>query len=347
MFKKLILLLPLLSAFASFSQEFAGIVVDEFGNPLPKANIYFNGSTKGVETNDDGEFEIQIPEIQNKILVISYMGYETLYIDDFSRNYQTYQLKPKQESLEDVVIVDSKIPEEKLLDVFKKLFLGIDPNGKNCVILNEDAINIRFDPNSNTVIANSKEDLLILNERLNYKIRYDLIDFEAKFESDKIKGSQLIHSFFVGTNTYQDIGETQKKHEIARSVAFQGSIRHFFQALYHKSLSSEKFRIVKYKKGVKGNKIFTFETIGNAQKLNLKDYALRGIEEEDVEEGDDPTYSFVVEYKGYEISVLKFNTDHIYINKYGDYAPLQKVLINGEMSYKKLGSMLPSDYIYE
>ena len=345
--KKLIILLTFVFTLNAYTQEFSGIVTDEFGNPLPKANVYFNGSTKGVVTNNEGKFTIQIPQIQNKVLVISYMGYKTHYINDFSKNYQTYKLTPKEEALEDVMVVDANIEKDKLMTTFKNFFLGIDKNGKNCIITNEDVIKLRFDPESNTLYAHSTEDLLIINDRLNYKIRYDLLDFEVKFKSQKMKGSNMLYSFFTGTSSYEDLGDLTRRQEIARSSAFKGSIRHFFKALYHNSLMQEGFKIVKYRQSITANRVFEIQQEDEVQRLTLTDYAKTEPDHADEVGTNEKTFSFLVLYNGSEQSLIQFTTPQILINEFGDYAPLPKVLINGDMSYKKLGSMLPSDYVYE
>lgn len=70
----LLFLMPLVMV----SQEFkmSGKVIDEFNIPLIGATVLELGTTNGVTTNFDGEFEISISSLQSSI-EISYVGYVT------------------------------------------------------------------------------------------------------------------------------------------------------------------------------------------------------------------------------------------------------------------------------
>jgi len=78
-----IFLIPL----ASFSQKLMGVVIEKDANgkdqPLPGANVYWLGTTKGTTTKDNGVFLIdRIPDSEK--LVISFVGYraDTILIKD-------------------------------------------------------------------------------------------------------------------------------------------------------------------------------------------------------------------------------------------------------------------------
>ena len=54
-----------------------GKVVDEYSNnPLEFANVYMQGTQKGVSTNKDGSFQLKVSSLKNDTLIISYVGYE-------------------------------------------------------------------------------------------------------------------------------------------------------------------------------------------------------------------------------------------------------------------------------
>lgn len=61
-------------------KRFVGKVVDEKGNPLPGLNIIVAGTTGGTTTNMKGEFALETPN-QNGKLVFSFIGYDTKTIE--------------------------------------------------------------------------------------------------------------------------------------------------------------------------------------------------------------------------------------------------------------------------
>lgn len=75
---------------------YTGVVKDSKGETLPGVTILLKGTTKGVTTNADGEFEISIPEAKDNVLVFSFMGMKT-------REIVLKDTKPLQVTLEDDV----------------------------------------------------------------------------------------------------------------------------------------------------------------------------------------------------------------------------------------------------
>ncbi|MBC7922724.1 MAG: carboxypeptidase-like regulatory domain-containing protein [Ferruginibacter sp.] len=54
----------------------SGRVTDEAGKPLPFANVYAQGTSKGTTTNDDGRYSLEL-EAGNYQLVFRFIGYQT------------------------------------------------------------------------------------------------------------------------------------------------------------------------------------------------------------------------------------------------------------------------------
>ena len=50
------------------------IVKDKEGNPLPGVSVFIKGTTIGVATDVDGKFKMQLPEMENMVLVFSFTG---------------------------------------------------------------------------------------------------------------------------------------------------------------------------------------------------------------------------------------------------------------------------------
>lgn len=57
------------------TKKISGIVKDPAGEPIIGANVIVKGTTNGVITGLDGDFNLEVP--QNAVLEISYIGYMT------------------------------------------------------------------------------------------------------------------------------------------------------------------------------------------------------------------------------------------------------------------------------
>ena len=102
--KKLILSLCIcLSLFAqqAFSQTISGNVTDEAGVPLPGANVIIEGTSTGVSTDFDGNFQIQVE--QGQVLQFSFIGYMTKNITLEGQDTINISLEPDNQ-LEEVVV---------------------------------------------------------------------------------------------------------------------------------------------------------------------------------------------------------------------------------------------------
>jgi TonB-linked SusC/RagA family outer membrane protein len=91
------------SLFAQQNVTVTGTVIDEAGDPLPGATIALKGSTRGVSTDPDGSFKIDVPPTGT--LEIFFIGYETQTVAVENRRKIDVQLKPKANELDEVTIV--------------------------------------------------------------------------------------------------------------------------------------------------------------------------------------------------------------------------------------------------
>lgn len=100
------------------SAHLQGIVVDEKGEPLVGANVYWAESTVGSATDEQGLFEIE-PIRQSKLLVTSYLGYHNDTILITNRDVIKIVLIP-DDVLDEVVIT------ERQLDVLRSRLAAFD-----------------------------------------------------------------------------------------------------------------------------------------------------------------------------------------------------------------------------
>ena len=99
--RTIISLCLILFAVVSNAQSITGNVTDESGVPLPGANVIIEGTSTGVSTDFDGNFQIQAEAGQ--VLQISYIGYTTLNVTVADQDTINVSLQPSNE-LEEVIV---------------------------------------------------------------------------------------------------------------------------------------------------------------------------------------------------------------------------------------------------
>ncbi|MDR0865813.1 MAG: TonB-dependent receptor [Candidatus Symbiothrix sp.] len=93
-------------SFSLYAQQdliLTGVVTDENNETMPGVSIVVKGTPRGVTTNVDGLFKIDVKP--NDVLEISFLGYETFTVAVDGRQKIDIQLKPKANELDEVTIV--------------------------------------------------------------------------------------------------------------------------------------------------------------------------------------------------------------------------------------------------
>jgi TonB-linked SusC/RagA family outer membrane protein len=81
-----------------------GVVTDEHKLPLPGVSVKIKGTNKGVTTDNQGKYIIQVPD-ENAVLVFSYIGYVTAEAPVKNGRMTNISLKPDVGTLDDVVVI--------------------------------------------------------------------------------------------------------------------------------------------------------------------------------------------------------------------------------------------------
>jgi TonB-linked SusC/RagA family outer membrane protein len=86
-------------------QAIRGTVVEaETLEPLPGVNVVVKGTLKGVATNLDGQFELNLAQGEN-ILVFSFTGFETVEINVAGETEITVEMQPADLYLDELVVI--------------------------------------------------------------------------------------------------------------------------------------------------------------------------------------------------------------------------------------------------
>ncbi len=107
LFKVLIIIMALILNLDVYAQTnmVSGLVVDGNNEPVIGASVMVKGMQTGTATDFDGRFSVKVPE-SNSILVISYVGCETLEIPANSPELQSgIVLRESAQNLDEVVVI--------------------------------------------------------------------------------------------------------------------------------------------------------------------------------------------------------------------------------------------------
>lgn len=92
-------------AFAAEAQTLRGGVKDAKGEPVIGAAVVVEGTTLGTNTGIDGSFELEVPDAQKNVLVISFVGMKTQVVPVGGKSYIDVVLAEDATALEDVVVI--------------------------------------------------------------------------------------------------------------------------------------------------------------------------------------------------------------------------------------------------
>lgn len=91
-----------------------GTIVDDLGVPLVGATVVVKGTTKGVTTDFDGNFELKVPN-DAKTLVISYLGFVTQEVNIVGKTTLEIKMLADNLALSEVVVIGYGTEKKALL----------------------------------------------------------------------------------------------------------------------------------------------------------------------------------------------------------------------------------------
>lgn len=117
----------------AFSQtKVGGMVVDDFGEPVAFANVFFKNSTEGTITNDNGRFYME-SDNTFPTLIVSFIGYETQEITLAQKVTYEMEIKMKEstQQLGEVVLISGKQSKKNnpAVEILKKIWAKKRENG--------------------------------------------------------------------------------------------------------------------------------------------------------------------------------------------------------------------------
>lgn len=321
----------------SFAQVVKGKVVDEKNQPLPGANIYFDGTSIATIADKDGAFQLQYGGKINSILAVSFIGYQTHYIKDYDNGKELkIVLKEAVNILKEVVLKKDRFSRKQKLKLFREQFLGQTAVGRKAKIENEDDLYFDYDEKTNTFKAYSDKPLIINNALLGYKINYELVDFEVKFFSTSISSSDVNRSFYSGISRYEET-ETNPKILKQRQKCYEGSQLHFFRNLVNNIWDKDNFLL--FVGSFQDNPNNYFKITGDS---DIKQVFVTKQNKSLV--GKKFVAEFNLLYKKKQQSKIIFETDTFFVDQFGNNSNIENIIFSGHIAQLKVANMVPLNY---
>jgi hypothetical protein len=335
-----LLLFCCLVADSIFSQNIKGVVYDDKQQPILGALVYLDGSSIGVLTDNNGMFEITAQSKLFTNLVVNYSGYEQFSINNpFENNFHTINMIPKVNVLSEVTVTRKKKRFKRVdkLKVFREEFIGNTIAAKYCRILNESEIRLTYDIKKKRLIATSGVPIRVYNSFLGYEIEYRIKECYIEFEWTSIKSRDVLGWKFSGTTYFKDLTTDSTTFAAQRKMSYNASQMQFFRNLSNKTLSDDNFSLLHGSNYCNPDKYFTVMKREN-------DYIIV-VNNDKLKPNDDFHQSFILEYPGKPDSKVFFQTKTFRIDKFGNYSAYKSISFSGEISKKRIGDMLPLNYI--
>lgn len=323
----------------SFSQYLKGKVVDDSNQPLSGANVYYEGTTLSTLTNEKGEFLLVFEPKLSRPIVVSYVGYSTVYIEVYSvdENFRIV-LHEEINSLKEVVIKKDRFSRKEKMTIFKEHFLGTTPFAQKANIQNEADIVFDYDENTFTLKAYSEKPLIIINPSLGYKIKYELVDFEIQFSSLTIHPHGVFRSYYAGLSHYEEIENTPKILK-KREEAYKGSPLHFFRNLIHGVWGKDDFSLFVKNQMVNAQDHFKVTNEGDKFKVDVKRQ-----KSDNQKTNTEIVALFSLLFDNKYTSAVQFNAETIYVDSFGNNLSLRDVTFSGAIQLKRIADTLPLNY---
>ena len=240
----LLLLMMVIYTSLSAQRSLKGkVTTSDTHKPVALANVYLSNTAVGTITGENGEFVIESFPEGRFDLVVSFIGYETFTTTVQSAKLPSFLeivIKPKVDVLQEVIVSPyEKNGWEKWGRTFTDYFIGTSANAADCKLLNAEVLKFRHNKKTNTLSAFADETLVIENNALGYRLKYDLTKFEYHFSTGLL--------YYQGYPFFEDMEAKSKrlnrKWHARRDDCYYGSVMHFMRSFYRNTLSQEHFEV--------------------------------------------------------------------------------------------------------
>lgn len=337
--------------------QISGLVSTELNEPIVGAQVFLDGTTIGVLTDEHGSFTLtDIPEGIYEIFVRS-LGYNSANTSINTNNLApiyNFVLSEKIYELDEITVKPD--PENRAINLqeFKKVFVGLGPFSNQTKILNEDDLTFHFDIENSVLEAFSNKRIEIENKALGYKIFFYMDEFSINYKQGT--------TYFYGQTLFQELTSrrkrTRNKWKKNRKSAYQSSFTYFIHSLINDDVLTNGF-IVKGEKRDKNATYLAKDTVSSQQFFTLVDSTtykmsfINFLNVTNTQQYEDMSYLHYIakpfdsnprKLVNFQNSSVTMITDSVLIDKSGYIINPKGLLFDGYWAFQKISDMLPIEF---
>ncbi|CAM3583431.1 hypothetical protein FSS13T_23410 [Flavobacterium saliperosum S13] len=295
-------------------------------------------------------------------------------------------LSPAVNNLKEVVVrkITAK-QREKYMEIFKREFIGMGKIAEKTKILNPEVLQFDMNKENTLLIVTADSPIQMINEKTGYLISYDLVYFESKVlpeEHNQKLTTYFGYPFFkdIVAEKKLDAKEVAK----TRLKCYKGSTMHFIRSMYHSTMEADGFTVKKFirelnpeypsqdsinrmwerfrrKKGpiphlpIKYKIVYedayckehqlVFERFGKKYFYFTDFLSILYRRAKEESKYVEYYHQIATDFQTSQLKLLEDSPVEIYAN--GNYADTERLASFGYMGWKKMGEMLPFDYLPE
>ena len=274
------------------------------------------------------------------------VGYQTVVVaNPFQHPVLKFVLQPSTVEIKAVVVTADNFSRKQKLHMLRAELLGITPAGRRCRIVNEDVITFSYNKRDRILEASADKPLVILNPYLGYTVTFDMTAFQVKMQDNTLNLSSVYESLFLGTMFFLDTKSPMGKEELRRTKCFEGSSFDFFRALRNSSFGERRFQLFSDGALIAPDSCFSISDSIGFKKVVVYEKKLPTILVDGYSMKAPFSRRIEILYRNWNRSFVVFRTNTFYLDSYGNNSDTNLILFGGNMGEKRLGDMLPLDYV--
>jgi len=334
------------------SQTIQSIILDQHTHrPIAGATIFFNGTSLYALSDEQGRFTLSSKQQINASVIVTHVSYNLqTYPYPYTSVPDTIFLQEKTSDILPVTVNFERYTRQQKMDVFRRHFLGETRPGKSCTILNENDIQVIYDPMDSTLRAICPKPILIYNQYLQYSIQYHLQEFLIQYNRKSLKDRHMIRYRINGSCMFTDQAPDDPIIEKRRAKIYQRSYTAFFYDLLHQDIDNDTLQLSEFRVyGYDSKPISLNATHHFSDSLNLHAVTLNFPPEKIFIGKNNPPQNkiygqLLVSYKNSILSGIIYRQPMFFLDDFGNFGSDSGIFFEGDMALQRVGNMLPANY---
>ena len=303
------------ATFPLFGQRYvSGKITDaDDGEPIQGVSVFFDNTTIGVDTDNDGYYQLRIPGVGSYRLTLSHVGYQSVFVDIEPGNAsKVFNAAMQSNQLDELTVSVNVRVRQSDRNLFWRTILGTNPSNNKINVSNPEVAYFYYNADTRQLRVTCREPLQIINYRTGYHIQYVLEYFTHDYNSGISDWrNQSVFAELEPRNISQ-----QNKWEKNRKALYDISFTKFIKSLYNNTLLDEGFLLADIQQDIYNSKQLSLSSfnldeilftnpVSRVKTLNLtNNMAMLVCYGNSINLGD------IFHYSGLSQSALRFITNH-------------------------------------